>query len=264
MRCLRRDVRFTLIELLVVIAIIAILAAMLLPVLGMAKEKAKQVLCKSNIRQLYVTYPMYADDNDDYFPVTRDMNGAVWPGSMGPQKTWATYIDDYLTEGNLDDADDMYDKWYNPGGDAPAGSVIYGCPSFDNWAKDVVRVRGEDDPAWSDVSSPDYWTKTGIAMNVYFTYDAALGENQEWSSLGHPNVAAGFQKEQLWSNDSGRALLAEGIDFWIYNFYDGDRVWWKELFSRHRNNKRNVVIVDGHVESITGWTAHQNAFLYGQ
>ena len=69
---------FTLIELLVVIGIIAVLAGLLLPGLSRAKSKAQGIQCLSNLRQMSLSWMMYADDNDDKIPPNNLRGAAAW------------------------------------------------------------------------------------------------------------------------------------------------------------------------------------------
>jgi prepilin-type N-terminal cleavage/methylation domain-containing protein len=113
---------FTLIELLVVIAIIAILAAVLLPVLAAAQRKALATQCLANEKQMIGAWIMYASDNNDYLVPNRGLNGAtgvnytgnpliepqLQPG--GANATWCP--------GNMQNSSDI-----TPGSKYPGGSI---------------------------------------------------------------------------------------------------------------------------------------------
>src|SRR5436190_24035736 len=77
---------FTLIELLVVIAIIGILAALLLPALAQAREKARRTACSNNARQITIAVMLYAGENNDRMCGERmgGGTGVVWPAPPKP------------------------------------------------------------------------------------------------------------------------------------------------------------------------------------
>lgn len=91
---------FTLIELLVVMAIISILASMLLPALGKAKEKGITIYCVNNLRELGLAMQMYGDDSEDRLPLST--NNITVPGQGAfTNGAWTAALQPYYQNTNL-------------------------------------------------------------------------------------------------------------------------------------------------------------------
>ena len=110
----KRSIRFTLIELLVVIAIIAVLAAMLLPVLGNARIAAKKTVCTSNLRQIGMAMLAYEGDTDRLPAHVEETES---------NRTWANMI--------RHNDRDMRPQWQTMGLDV---NILPQCPLVPQWA----------------------------------------------------------------------------------------------------------------------------------
>ena len=209
---------FTLIELLVVIAIIAILAAMLLPALSQAREKARAAKCIGNLKQLTMAVIMYADNNDGlYCPRTMLKNG-------------------YSTTGSWDVREGVCDTLglKNPAGESePFDASIayvkaYTLPYPHSWG--IFRC-----PSSRPFAGSDYFNTDGYGFNT--TVSSGDGAGNFYSGCvyaGQINRITSPSTVILWfdSPAAGNAISANSA---------------KNACSRHSNGC-NIGWADGHVD----------------
>ena len=128
--------RFTLIELLVVIAIIAILAAMLMPALETARERARAISCVSQLKQIGTGTQMYISDYDGFTP-----SWSSWrTDGKGSPFYWDFMLVNYVSPGSLKDADgngridnDDYYVMANQNENENSIGRMYQCPAHGNY-----------------------------------------------------------------------------------------------------------------------------------
>jgi len=255
-----RKTGFTLVELLVVLAIISILAGMLLPGLSRAREAARRVNCASNLRQVGLSFKMYADESNGNFPTLQRFVGdhCDIKNTGVLQFDGRSLFPEYLTEARVllctsgSESIEAYQagRWNRP--DGPGGS----------------RVGGTPNPCLFDQLSYFYlgWILRSEWIEEPGTGDASINFRERFANLlAGPDVGVFDQSWQL-EDEFGQVhrvlRLREGIERFLITDINNpsasavsqssvpiffDRIDIDPMGFNHVPGGGNVLYMDGHV-----------------
>ena len=225
---------FTLIELLIVISIIAILAAMLLPALNTAREKARQIHCTSNMKQLGLAVTMYTDQYLDTYPSV----------STYTVNSITVYAPSMLAHGT------------------GLGGKVFICPTF---AQDSRAMAGSLRQVPEKAIQNDITRYASIMTYTHYGFNRIL-QNPAWKISGKCSQIKApsrylvmVESGVIGSSGRGFALTVE--------YFTSSGVWG--LVNPRHNGIANVLFGDGHVEgiattcrtSVSEYTAGYNPYL---
>ena len=210
---------FSLIELLVVLAVLALLAALLLPVLGQSRTRSESLVCANNVKQLWLAWGLYADDNGDLL-----VNNHGVPETLARRQTWANNVEDWLASD--DNTNPVYLTDSKLGPYASRSARIYKCP-------------GDREPA------PNGPHSRSMSMN------ALVGNPGELTNRFNPLYVQFFKKAEITAPAGIFVFLDEHADSINDGFFVNtlEEPLWGNLPASYHNGAANLAFADGHVES---------------
>jgi prepilin-type N-terminal cleavage/methylation domain-containing protein/prepilin-type processing-associated H-X9-DG protein len=235
---------FTLIELLVVIAIIAILASILFPVFGRAREMARRTSCLSNEKQMGTAFMMYAQDYDEFLPAWSTGYTVRPTGPLTFDTFWDYKLIPYIKSGNVPDL-------------GTTGSVVNGgvwkCPSSENGAnqRSYGYSRGvayDNDPTHKTADLPPtgtFYRYPSITQMDKAASTILIGDSGSAGYLDRPG------ERWYYVNDKTREMPTRHMEGANYLFADGHAKWLKAE-TVYPNNANQ------------GWCSHIKYFAYNQ
>lgn len=230
---------FTLIELLVVVAIIALLTAILVPALSLAKQSAERTVCGTNLRGLALANCIYAAGHDGFFaPAAQDMSGTSrglfrWHGWRPAES-------------------DPFDPSKGPLSPYFRDQKMKECPNY----KDFVRTGGQDGAYESGAGGYGY-NNDYVGSRLRWARVRSGNERRSGARITEIKNPAGtimFSDTAMARSESGSEYLIEESFVYPPYFLNGQEVaesWGLAIPSMHfrHNDLANVAWCDGHVDS---------------
>jgi prepilin-type N-terminal cleavage/methylation domain-containing protein/prepilin-type processing-associated H-X9-DG protein len=244
---------FTLIELLVVIAIIAILAALLLPVLARSKREGVRVNCLSNLKQLTMAAHLYAGDNRDYMPPNIPDSDLGWVGGNVQPGSPTTDVTNYLIlqQSVLYPYAPNVKDYRCPGDQAAVVGIGISPAPIRVRTYSVSCMMGDNSTVLLDASSgsTDQSVHNGLQENLRLSRVTDPG----------PANASYFWDEQD-SSDPAKTSIDDGYFALDYAGIEPQGAWRNIPASRH-GNFGQLSYADGHASNMR-WMEPKTQYMY--